>query len=166
MIVALLRVQDGTKVAETSLKVTSPFRLGLVRPWEPQSRVTAKRKLTQQNIKPRLIIILTHDLIVIHWLKTDCHIGVATFVFFSFQKSCSILAESIATMMQIVSTRWIKLEKHFSGLESCRLLLRGEMGCWRGDLDYSMFVVSFGQLDAITSSQETGSGFERRFDRM
>ena len=34
-------------------------------------------------------------------------------LFFSFQKSCSILAESIATMMQIVSTRWIKLEKHF-----------------------------------------------------
>ena len=27
-------LQDGTKVAETSLKVTSPFRLGLVRPQE------------------------------------------------------------------------------------------------------------------------------------
>lgn len=101
MIVALLRVQDGTKVAETSLKVTSPFRLGLVRPWEPQSRVTAKRKLTQQNIKPRLIIILTHDLIVIHWLKTDCHIGVATFVFFHFKNLVAFLLNP--------SPRWCKL---------------------------------------------------------
>ena len=42
--------QDGTKVAETSLKVTSPFRLGLVR---HRAEGSQKRETTWNNVKQR-----------------------------------------------------------------------------------------------------------------
>ena len=43
--------QDGTKVAETTLKVTSPFRLGLVRDQAIQSNGAHKHNTTTRKKK-------------------------------------------------------------------------------------------------------------------